>query len=218
MRIRSFASLRGPGWVALAGVLSCIASAAAQADPAGLAAADELVRGVYYEGLPQEAARNLDLLQVGYLAEVLEDPDRQRDHANVLLALALAGHPGSFEVVAAYLGGLSGELSRDGWRALRAGVTAMGHLAAGDARAEAWLTLRAAGAVAVPAVSFRVYRDERVRTQLRQAAQRALALAQTGTARATLAERAGEDPAAAEALAEFDRIRAAAAPLPRSIR
>ncbi len=57
-----------------------------------------------------------------------------------------------------------------------------------------------------------------MRTQLRQAAQRALALAQTDRARAILLERADGDPVAAEALAEFDRIRASDAPLPRSIR
>jgi len=197
-------------WLAGATVVFMAVPAASSEEP--LEAADRLVRGIYYEGLPYEEARNLSLEQAGYLAMLLDDPSRRRDHENVALALGIAGHAGSFDILEAHPAGASGELSRETWRLVRTRYRAMGHLARFDPRAEVWLTARARGAGSEPEISFRAFRGERMRRELRLHAIRALGLAGTRSARATLVEMARDSDgsisgAAREALVRFDRIR-----------
>lgn len=190
--------------------------APAAAQESALDAADFLVRSIYYEAFPYEEARALDLEQVGYLASLLEEPARARDHANVILALGIAGHPGSFEIVSAHPGAVAGEVSRTTWRLLRARYTAMGHLARFDTRAEAWLVARARGEAPESEISFRAFRGDRMRRERQLQALRSLPLAATDSARDVLKELAGDsDPsvaaAASEARGRIDQIRAVGA-------
>ncbi len=192
------------------------AVAPAVAEESALEAADRLVSAIYYEGFPYEEARALDLEQVGYLAVLLDDPVRARDHANVMLALGMAGHPGSFEILSADPPGVSGEVSRGTWRLLRARYQAMGHLARFDARAEAWLVARARGVAPETEISFRAFRGDRMRRERQLQALRSLPLAATDSAWDALGELAEDsDPsvavAATEARGRIDRIRAVGA-------
>ena len=206
---------RGRSLCALAlGVLCAVAPAVAE--ESALEAADRLVSALYYEGFPYEEARVLDLEQVGYLAALLDDPGRARDHANVMLALGMAGHPGSFEILSADPPGVSGEVSRGTWRLLRARYQAMGHLARFDARAEAWLVARARGVAPETEISFRAFRGDRMRRERQLQALRSLPLAATDSARDALGELAEDSDlsvavAATEAQGRIDRIRAVGA-------
>ena len=200
----------------LAGLATLLAVGPALADESAIAAADRLVSAIYYEGFPYEEARALDLEQAGYLATLLDEPDRARDHANVMLALGMAGHPGSFEILSAYPPGVSGEVSRSTWRLLRARYQATGHLARFDARAEAWLAARARGVAPEAAFSFRALSGDRMRRERRIQALRSLPLAASDSARDALGELATDpDPsvaaAAREARGRIDRIRAVGA-------
>ena len=136
------------GWPALlaaSGALLLVAPSALASDAAD---AEALVLQVYYEGLPYDEASAITAAGSARLVELLSQPQTVAYHSNILAALGAAGHADAFPAIASYAAaGRSGELDAASYRALRSIPLAMGHLAAIDDRALAWLE---AGALAHP--------------------------------------------------------------------
>ena len=102
--------------------------------------AEDLVRSVYYEGMPYAAAAQVTHVGSTRLVEMLGEPGEAAAHPQVLTALGMSGHAGSYEALVAFavqLGG--GEIDRQQFRAWRALPGAMGYLARKDPRAIRWL-------------------------------------------------------------------------------
>lgn len=162
-----------------------LAASAATGDP--VADAEDLVRGVYYEGLPYEQARALDDRGVARLADMLSDPAEAPHHGNVVLALGMSGHPRAFEILAAYARREpAGEVDRDTFRARSGLAPAMGHLAQDDPRALRWLLDRARARRGDPGWSFRHQRGTRLATLLEEQQLTGLALSGAPQARRPL--------------------------------
>jgi len=115
-----------------------IAVGAADAGEPARADVAEWVSQVHFEGIPFERAAALDAEGVAVLVALLRDPERERDHANALVAIGIAGGEAAYAAIAGYPL-VSGEIDRDHFRALLAIPVAMGHLARADPRALAWL-------------------------------------------------------------------------------
>ncbi len=99
-------------------------------------AAEDLVRGTYYEGIPLDQAARIDLLGAARLVTLLEDPAEVAHHANILVALAACAQPGAYEAIAAWAHlPHSGEVDRATFRAWQALPHALGQLARRDRRA-----------------------------------------------------------------------------------
>ncbi len=108
-----------------------------------IAAAEALVSELYYEGLPYAEARDLTPAGAAHLTALLEDPASEPYHANIVLALGIAGHPGCVETLMRYAATPPAHASRHRESARRMVPLAMGYAAHRDARALAWLRERA---------------------------------------------------------------------------
>ncbi|MFP8880418.1 MAG: hypothetical protein VCE43_13665 [Myxococcota bacterium] len=125
-------------------------SAPASADSPDARAAEDLVLAVYFEGMPEERARQLTPSGAAHLIELLRAGDHERFHANMVLALGISGHEQAFETLEWYGRDEPGDLAPGVSRARIAAAIAMGHLARGDDRALAWLTKRARASNVAP--------------------------------------------------------------------
>ena len=176
-------------------------------------AAEDLVRQVYYEGVPEQPARALGPEAATRLAELLADPAETRWHVNAAMALALSGQPAAYDALAAVgeRGG-DGELTPAEYRLRIALPRAMGVLAQRDDRALAWLIARASQPARDPGWSYGALHGPRLARQMRLDAVSGLGISERREARALLQRLAAEadgDPAvperAAAALAERPR-------------
>ena len=159
-------------WILLA---TALLASPAFAQPLGAAEAEELVRVVWFEGLPSDEARRIGPVGATRLAEMLADPEEAAHHANILVALEHCEQPGAFEAIDAWaLTPRQGELDRATFRAWQALPFAYGHLAERDPRALARLAQRMGSGP--PAWIFRHQGAERLLVLQRRAAASALAM------------------------------------------
>jgi hypothetical protein len=136
-------------------------------------AAEEIVRNIYFEGFPEDEAREIGPAGAARLIEILGSPDESSAHANVLLALGLCGQPGALEAIRDWAAETrSGEIDRDTFRAWQALPFALGHLL--DHTPGAVALLEAQLNAAPPEWSFRHHRGNRLRAQARRGAAIAL--------------------------------------------
>ncbi len=132
------------------------AASAGAVDPAEITAAEDLVRRVYYEGLPYAAVRAVGPAGAARWLEMLADPVEQAHAATLAEAIGIAAPPGAYEALAAaHAAGASGEIDHAEYRLRRAIPFAMGHLARTDDRALAWLIAAAESEPRDPGWSFR---------------------------------------------------------------
>ena len=146
------------------------------AQPLSIVEIESLVRALYYEGLPEERARQIGPAGAARLAEMLSDPQESRAQANILMALGLAGQPGALEAIRGWAARLphEGEIDRDTFRAWQALPFALGHLARRDRRALAML--EAGLEAAPPGWTFRHHHGPRLHRLARRSAAMSLAL------------------------------------------
>ena len=210
---RSFRSLRSLGralGVALAVLLA--ASPAGALDDDGAAAAEALVRGVWFEGMPFDQARAIGPAGAARLAALLSDPNDRVVHANALIATGIAAAPGAFEVLRAYAAiEPEGAVDAATYDARIALPLAFGHLAREDDRALAALLERARAPVAPPTWSYRSLRGARLAAALREAVATGLAVSGRPEAAAALEGLVAGSSAVGE---RDDRSRSAASPEP----
>lgn len=106
--------------------------------------AEDLVRAVYYEGLPYAAAAAIDDKGAERLIEMLGEPDTAPYHANILIALGISAQPGAFEAISGYAERpFSGRVDRLVFRNQLAAPVAMGYLARHTPDAVTWLASEA---------------------------------------------------------------------------
>lgn len=144
----------------------------------GIEETEDLVRRVHYEGLPEAEAARIGAAGAARLAEMLADPLEKPSHGRILLALGIAGRPGAYEAMMAWVAAQppTGEIDRDRFRAWQVLPFALGRLAARDPRAVD--RLAACFDAGPPGWSFRQFEGERLQSLERRAA--AGALAETG--------------------------------------
>ncbi len=177
------ALLIGTAWALLGLVASSPLPAAAQT--LGVVESEQLVRLVYFEGMPEEPARRIGPAGAARLAEMLSDPAESATHANVLLALGLCGQPGSFEAIRAWATQpRQGEQDRNTFRAWQALPIALAHAAEHDRRAVA--RLEALLHAEAPRWTFRHHRGARLHRLARRGAAMALGLTGLPEARRAL--------------------------------
>lgn len=173
----------------------CLLALPSSAQPASDAdAAEQLVREVWYEGLPLERAAALDAAGVARLIAMLEDPDEREHHANILIALAASGQPGAYDAIASWARlPRSGEIERPDFRAWQVLPHALGELARHDARALVLLDRQLEGIS--PGWHFRHHRGAGLRRQAQRFAATGLARSGRPEAQDLLqrAERAARD-------------------------
>jgi len=140
-------------------------------------AADRLVRGRYYEGLPVARGREVPEQAIPHLVSMLQDPDELPHHANVVFVLGLSPHP---DALAALLRAAAspprGRVGAAQFNARLALRRALGHQAASDDRALDWLVAASGDELHEPGWFYFGYRGERLARLLRRAALQALAL------------------------------------------
>lgn len=136
---------------------------------------EDLVRRVHYEGMPEDEAARIGPDGAERLVEMLADPLERPSHGRILLALGIAGGPGAYPAMMAWLAAqpAEGEIDRDGFRAWQALPFALGKLAPRDPRAVA--RLAACLEAGPPGWSFRQFDGARLQTLERRAAVGALA-------------------------------------------
>ncbi len=188
-------------WLALGGTgaadRAAAQSAAVPDGELGVEATEDLVRQIHYEGLPEAEAARIGAAGAARLAEMLADPEEKASHGRILLALGIAGQPGAYEAMMAWVAAQppAGEVDRDRFRAWQILPFALGRLAARDPRAIE--RLAACFDAGPPAWTFRHFGGERLRALERRAA--AGALAETGLPAAQrvldAVERRAGDPA-----------------------
>lgn len=168
---------------------------------------EELVRAVYFEGMPEEAAATIGPEGCQRLVEMLADPEERASHGQIMVAIGICGPQGGFEAVRDWADAeRSGELDRDTFRAWQALPFALGHLARHDRRAIARLE-RDLNAAEAPNWTFRHHRGARLVSHCRRAA--ASGLAMTGLPEAaTVLERAGGRSSDRDFEAHLSRSRA----------
>lgn len=136
---------------------------------------EDLVRAVYFEGLPEEKARRVGANGAERLIEMLFDASESATHANILLVLGLSGQPGAFEAIADWSGlPRDGEIDRDTFKAWQALPYALGYLAEHDPRAVERLKTQLSGET--PTWTFRHHRGARIHRLGRRAAATALGM------------------------------------------
>jgi hypothetical protein len=158
-----------------------------------------LVRGIHFEGVPEDRARRVGAEGASRLIEMLRDPTESATHANVLVVLGLCGQPGALDAITAWAAiPRTGELDRETYRAWQALPYALGHAAEFDPRAVAHL--EATLEENAPNWSFRHHRGARLRSQSRRGAASALGMTGLPEAGQALerANRVATDP-------QFDR-------------
>jgi hypothetical protein len=174
-------------WLAFAGL--------ARAD-AG--AAEALVRTHWFEGVPYEQARALDLEGVRRVIELLEDPAEAEYHSNAVMALGMSGSPEAFAALARFAAREPrGEVALSVYRARNALPFALGHLARSDRRALALLERQLAQR-GDPGWSYRHLSGERLRSVLERSAISALGLSGVPEAEPLLEGAARRNPKLAE--------------------
>lgn len=171
----------------LGSALTLASTATAQANPS-LDAAEALARDTFYEGVPPEAARELDAAGIERLIEMLGDPAEAPYHAQILEVLGMSGRRDVYAVVAAAAAEEpTGEVDRAGLRKRVAVLVALGHLARDDDRALADLEAAAQiAAVRTPRWRHGPLRGRRLSGLMRRSAVSALANSGRPEARATL--------------------------------
>jgi len=193
MRARSSGRRLGPTLIIIFTIFLC---AGAHAQDGG-DAAEALALTVWFEGLPYADAAAITPDGSARLVELLADSSHARHHANVLTALGIAAHPGAYEALAAYAAAhASGEVDAATYRALRSLPLAMGHLAAADDRAVAWLAQRARTPAPDPGWGRGPMHGMRLSRSLRQSAINGLGMAGRPEADAVLDELSGAGPGA----------------------
>jgi hypothetical protein len=175
--------------IAIASVFIFALDGRAEPRDAGLSRADRIASSIYFEGVPFEEARDLSDADVARLIELLDDPNKLRQHSNIIVALGMSGSPAAFDAISEYaLRGSSGELDRLEFRARRSIASGMGHLARVDGRALAWLIQAATDANAAPRQSFRQINSDRFARMLRRKAITGLGLSARPAAARVLGE------------------------------
>jgi len=172
-------------WVlGLAGGQLIVALGSASAD------AQLLVKLRAIEGIPYASARQVEASEVGGLAALLLDREREDDHARALRLLGISAHPGSFEALAAFAGSPpEGVVSAASFNARVALRHAFGYLAHQDDRALRWLLDQVEPERQdLPSWSYVSYRGPRLARLLRRAALRGLSLSGRPEARAVLVD------------------------------
>lgn len=107
----------------------------------GAEAAEALVSQLYYEGLPYAEASAITPAGAAHLSGLLDDPEGERFHANIVLALGMAGHAGCVATLVGYAG--REDASRAQKSARRMVPLALGYAAHRDGAALSWLRERA---------------------------------------------------------------------------
>lgn len=165
---------------AVGGVMGLILSAPGEAAAQTLSVDETvtLVRGVYYEGMPEEQAERIGPDGCAQLIEMLADPRESRSHAQVLLAIGICHPSGGFEAIRDWADTpREGEIDRATFRTWQALPAALGRLARHDPRALARLEAQLNESEA-PTWTFRHHRGARLVSQSRRSA--ATWLARTG--------------------------------------
>jgi hypothetical protein len=161
----------------ICGLAALIVSAGASAHADSAADAEDLVREIYFEGLPYKRASSLDATAVRRLIEMLADPVETPHHGNVVLALGMSGHSDAFAALSEFANNPpTGEVDRNTLRARTHTLLAMGHLARVDARALRWLLQIESRAVRTPGWHFRHLRGEHLANVLEEQTLTGLAL------------------------------------------
>ena len=176
------------GWlIGLGLVVPCEATA----QELTVAESENLVRLVYYEGLPSDEAERIGPAGAARLQEMLASPDEAKHHAQILLALGLSGEEGSLEAIRDWAATpREGEVDRATFKAWQALPFALGHLAQHDARALNDLEDQMSSDA--PTWRFRHHQGARLHGMARKAA--ATCIAETGL------------PAAGAALDRAERV------------
>jgi len=137
---------------------------------------EDLVRAVYFEGMPEEAAAAIGPEGCERLIEMLGDPGERASHGQIMVAIGICGPAGGFEAVSAWADAeREGEVDRDTFRAWQALPFALGHLARHDRRALDRLEL-GLNAAEAPSWTFRHHRGARLVSLSRRAAASSLAM------------------------------------------
>jgi HEAT repeat protein len=161
----------------LAGILGLVAglATAAAAQTLSLSETEDLVRSVYFEGLPEEQALRVGPAGAQRLIEMLQDPEESPAHANILMTLGICGQPGAYAAIDEWASrSREGEIDRDTFRAWQMLPYALGQVARHDRRA--LVRLEATLDEEAPTWTFRHHRGARLHHQARRAAATALAL------------------------------------------
>ena len=93
--------VRSHNWIAVATACIAVLGPGATLAQQPASPAEELVRAVYFEGLPLAAAARLDDADGLRLAELLADPSESSHHANIAMALGACACGPAFEALAA---------------------------------------------------------------------------------------------------------------------
>jgi hypothetical protein len=169
--VRSAAAVLGLALLPLAGL--CARAGPARAGD-GVAAAEALVRTVWFEGVPYDQARALTPAGVVRLGQMLGDPAEAEYHVNIAVALGMSESPLAYPALErAWLAEPRGEISRAQWRARNALAFALGNLARADRRALVLLE-RSVERTTAPGWSYRHLRGARLRALLERNAVTAL--------------------------------------------
>ena len=140
----SHMSSRGLGFVAvwlctLAGIV-LLGSSPAIAQTLSVEETENLVRAMYFEGMPEDEATRIGPEGAARLIEMLEDPNERASHGQILLALGLCGAPDALPAIVLWIdqlsdAGANGEIDRSLFKAWQALPFALGHLSRFDRRA-----------------------------------------------------------------------------------
>lgn len=195
---------------ALALFLGIAARASAQSPE--VRAAEDLVLVVYFEGLPPLRARELSTPGAEHLIEMLRAGDHQPFHSNIVLALGHSEHSQAFATLEWYGRDEPGDVPSGIYRARVAVPVAMGHLAASDDRALAWLTSRARNGTPRPRWNRAGAGTGELAQTMRAQVLNGLAVSGRSAAAELLNEIAQHeaDPTAGAALQLFQELRSAA--------
>jgi len=162
--------------------------AAAQA--LGVHETEDLVRRIWFEGMPRDEVARIGPAGAQRLLEMLADPAERDNDGRILIALGISAPPGSLTAIEAWQAAMpaAGEIDRATFRAWQALPFALGDLASHDPKAipvlEAFMNAEA------PAWTFRQHRGPRLARLARRGA--ASALAESGLpAAGRVLERAG---------------------------
>jgi hypothetical protein len=137
---------------------------------------EDLVRIVYFEGMPEAEVGRIGPEGCARLVEMLGDSKERANHGRILVAIGRCRPAGGFEAIRDWAEVRhEGEIDRATFRAWQALPYALGHLAEDDPRALAMLEARLSDRV-VPAWTFRHHRGSRLVNQSRRSAATSLAL------------------------------------------
>ena len=189
-RFRNGAGRAGLGRAAWGGWRSCwafvLCAAALSSGPvrgADSAAIDEesgaeaMVRARYYEGLPEERARDCSQACAARLIEMLDDQGERRHHANILRVLGFSPHPRAYEALASFAAHEpEGDVPGAVYNARVETMLALGRHAKRDPRALQLLLERLDQAPPAPGWSAGPMRGEALRGAMRRGVMRGLAL------------------------------------------